>query len=167
MKPRLLLVACAAEILHSLSVHLAATGHRVQFAASGLELLKKARRRLPDLIILGGTLPDLDGTTVCEILSRLPSTTAVPRILLAPPAATFSKTPAVSAITGGVAAPRFNSEELIRRVHELLGHPGPPPGGLADEDLPGPPDISCFWGDSAASRAAGRASADRITTAGD
>jgi hypothetical protein len=57
----------------SLSTSLAATGCRVRSATSGLELLKKARRRLPDWIILDAALADMDGTTAYEILSRLPS----------------------------------------------------------------------------------------------
>ena len=100
MKSRLLLVACATDLLPSLSTNLAETGCRVRFATSGLELLKKARRRLPDLIVLDATLPDMDVTTVCEILSRLPSTATVPRLLLAARKCTFSEALPISGSPG-------------------------------------------------------------------
>jgi two-component system alkaline phosphatase synthesis response regulator PhoP len=134
MKSRLLLVACAPDLPPSLSTNLAATGCRVRFATSGLELLKKARRRLPDLIVLDATLPDMDVTTVCEILSRLPSTATVPRLLLAARKCAFSEALPISGSPGDRPAPPFNSEELKRRVHEMLGAVAHPPGQMADRD---------------------------------
>jgi CheY-like chemotaxis protein len=134
MKSRLLLVACANDILPSFSNHLAPTGCRVRFANSGLELLKKARRRLPDLIIIAATLPDMDGTTVCEILSRLPSTSAVPRLLLAARESASSEALPISGASGGQLAPPFNSEELRQRVNEMLGVMAHHPGEMADRD---------------------------------
>jgi DNA-binding response OmpR family regulator len=120
MKTCRLLVACAAEILPSLSAILAAAGHRVRFATSGLELLKKARLRQPDLILIDSNLPDMDATTVCEILSRLPSTTTVPCLLLASRGDAFSEAVPFSAASGGRPAPPFSPEELILRVNEAL-----------------------------------------------
>ncbi len=76
---------------------------------------------MPDLIILDATLPDMDVTTVCEILSRLPSTTAVPRLLLAARQGAFSEAVPIRVAPGGRPAPPFNSEELRRRVHDMLG----------------------------------------------
>ena len=125
MKPRLILAACDDQLLLPLSASLIAAGYRVQSAASGLELLRKARRRLPDLIILDSILPDMDGNTVCEILSLLPSTNSVPRILLAAPVRAFSPAPALPGFSGAAPAPRFDLNELARRVHEILGQPEP------------------------------------------
>jgi two-component system alkaline phosphatase synthesis response regulator PhoP len=134
MKSRLLLVACATDLLPSLSTNLSATGCRVRFATSGLELLKKARRQLPDLIVLDATLPDMDVTTVCEILSRLPSTAAVPRLLLAERKCAFSEALPIGGSPGDRPAPPFNSEELRHRINEMLGVLAHPPGQMADRD---------------------------------
>jgi len=121
----MVLAACDEQLLLPLSANLIAAGHRVQSATSGLELLRKARRWLPDLIILDSVLPDMDANTVCDILSLLPSTCAVPRILLAAPVPAFSPAPALQDLSRDIRAPRFDPNELARRVHEILGQPEP------------------------------------------
>ena len=127
-------MACATDLLPSLPTNLAAIGCRIRFATSGLELLKKARRQLPDLIVLDATLPDMDVTTVCEILSRLPSTATVPRLLLAAHKCAFSEALPISGSPSDQPAPPFNSEELRRRVNEMLGVVTLLPGEMAGRD---------------------------------
>ena len=127
-------MACATDLLPSLSTNLAATGCRVRFATSGLELLKKARRRLPDLIVLDANLPDMDVATVCEILSRLRSIATVPRLQLAARKCAFSEAIPISGSPGDRPAPPFNSEELRRRINEMLGVVALPPGEMAGRD---------------------------------
>lgn len=120
MRTRTILVACANDVMPSLSTYLAVTGCRVQFAATALEILRKARRRLPDLIILDAKLPDMDVATVCDILSRLPSTGTVPRLRLAARGSAFAEVPRGGAMSGERPVAPFNSAELIGRVNELL-----------------------------------------------
>jgi CheY-like chemotaxis protein len=134
MKSHLLLVACATDLLPSLSTNLAATGCRIRFATSGLELLKRVRRLLPDLIVLDTTLPDMDVATVCKILSRLRSIATVPRLQLAARKYTFSEALPISGSPGDRPAPPFNSEELRRRINEMLGVVALPPGEMAGRD---------------------------------
>jgi hypothetical protein len=76
----------------------------------------------------------MDVSTVCEILGRLPSTTAVPRLLLAARQSAFSGAVPVSGAPGGRPAPPFNSEELRRRVNEMLGVAALPSGEMAGRD---------------------------------
>jgi DNA-binding response OmpR family regulator len=134
MKPRLILVACAAANLPSLADNLAASGCRVQFAASGMDLLKKARRRVPDLIILSASLPDLDVTTVCDILSCLPSTAAVPRLHLAAREDAFDEVrPKLGPLCARPVLPS-NPEDLLVRVNQLLSMAAPDPGEMAGQD---------------------------------
>ena len=128
-------MACATDLLPSLSPNLAATGCRVRFATSGLELLKKARRSLPDLIVLDANLPDMDVATVCEILSRLRSIATVPRLQLAARKCAFSVAISISGSPDDRPAPPFNSEELRRRINEMLGVVvSLPPGEMAGRD---------------------------------
>jgi len=134
MKSRLILVACATDIFPSLSTNLAAGGCRVQCASSALELLRKARRRQPDLIILDAPLPDMDVTTLCDILSRLPSTRAVPRLQLAARAEAFCEAAPSMGAPGERPAPPFNSQELMGRVNEMLGVAALAPSEMAGQD---------------------------------
>jgi len=121
MKSRLLFVACATETIPALSTRLMASGHRVRFTTCGMELLKKARRRQPDLIILDSHLPDMQVSTVCEIMDRVPWIARIPRLHLGVRAG-FSPRRLHSPGHAHHAPILSNSQELLRQVHEML-HP--------------------------------------------
>jgi CheY-like chemotaxis protein len=84
MKKQILLVANENDVLESFPVTLALAGHGVKLAHNGLQAIKQARDTSPDLIVLDATLPDMDGSTVMDILRRLPSTNHIPALLLKP-----------------------------------------------------------------------------------
>jgi CheY-like chemotaxis protein len=84
MKKRILLVSVDSDILKAVPLMLRLAGHRVLIADSGLEAIKKARELLPDLILVDAILPDMEGTTVVDILGRLPSTADLRALLLKP-----------------------------------------------------------------------------------
>lgn len=54
----------------------------VYTAADGIEGLKLAQKRQPDLILLDLMLPELDGLTLCRLLKNDESTRAIPVIML-------------------------------------------------------------------------------------
>jgi|SRR5688572_17032028 len=56
--------------------------YEVLSAATGAEALDKARRHLPDAILMDLLLPDLDGLTLCEILRRHHTTRGTPIIMI-------------------------------------------------------------------------------------
>ncbi len=56
--------------------------YRVFHAKNGLEGLAEARQRLPDLIILDLTMPEMDGFSVMEALKLDPRTSAIPVIVV-------------------------------------------------------------------------------------
>src|SRR5208283_526310 len=84
MKKQILLVAHENDVLESFPVTLTLAGHDVLLAHAGLQGIKQARNVSPDVIVLDATLPDMDGSTVKEILHRLPSTSRIPTLLLKP-----------------------------------------------------------------------------------
>jgi DNA-binding response OmpR family regulator len=136
MKTSVLLAAFETEVIQTLPLILMAAGHRVQIAASGLDALNKARRRPPNLIILDASLPDMDVTTICEILSLLPSTNAVPRLLLEARSQVFSTLPAHGHAPPKDTVPPFNPEELLSRINKALGQQPEYPCFNTDLDSP-------------------------------
>jgi len=86
MKRIVLLAASRMDVLKTLPVTLKLAGVKVVVVQSGLESIRQAQSARPDLIILEPALPDMDGVTAAEILRRLPSTAAIPMILLRMPA---------------------------------------------------------------------------------
>jgi CheY-like chemotaxis protein len=74
MRKRILLVASETDIVQSFPVTLRLAGHRVFVTDCGLGAIKRARTMLPDLVLVDALLPDMDGSTVIDILRRLPST---------------------------------------------------------------------------------------------
>ncbi len=84
MEKRILLVAMENDIVQSVPITLRLAGHSVLMASHGLEGIKQARESLPDLILVDAILPDMDGTTLIDILRRLPSTSDLRTMLFKP-----------------------------------------------------------------------------------
>jgi len=120
MKKQILLVAHENDILESFPVTLALAGHEVLLAHSGLQAIKQARDKSPDVIVLDATLPDMEGSTVREILNRLPSTIRIPTLLLKPRPHRLMPLPLqAEGIRAGFIQP-LDSGELLRQVGEVL-----------------------------------------------
>ncbi len=67
-KPRVLVVDDEARIREIVQGYLEADGFEVDLAGDGIEALRLARERRPDVVILDVTMPGLDGI---EVLRRL------------------------------------------------------------------------------------------------
>lgn len=65
---KILVVDDEPDILEFLSYNLAREGYEVETAQDGLEALKKARKNVPDLMVLDIMMPRMDGIAVCEEL---------------------------------------------------------------------------------------------------
>ena len=68
---RVLVVEDDARLAATLARMLSAEGHDVEVAGDGIEALRSARLRTPDLAVLDVMLPGLDGISVCSRLREL------------------------------------------------------------------------------------------------
>ncbi len=82
MAQKILVVDDESDIVEMVTYNLEMSGYAVIRAYNGLEALNKARKHLPDLILLDIMLPDMDGFSICEILRCQPSTSDIPVIVL-------------------------------------------------------------------------------------
>ncbi len=120
MHSKILVVDDERDVVELIGFNLRAAGYKVESAATGLEGLNKARTVLPDLIILDLMLPELDGTAVCEILRQLPSTAAIPILMLTACSSAAAKMVALKAGVDDFITKPFSPLELVTRVGQAL-----------------------------------------------
>jgi len=68
----ILLVDDEPDILEIVGYNLSAEGYHVITAENGVEAIKKAKRRKPQLIILDVMMPEMDGIEACEQIRKIP-----------------------------------------------------------------------------------------------
>lgn len=112
----LLVVDDVQENIQVLSNILDAHGYNLVFAKNGNQAVRVAKKKLPDLILMDVTMPELDGFSACKLLKEDVSTKEIPLIFLT--ARNQSQDIVEGFSLGGVdyITKPFNSEELISRV---------------------------------------------------
>jgi two-component system, OmpR family, response regulator RpaA len=93
---------------------------RVTLANSGVEGLKAARRRPPELVILDIIMPGMDGYTVCREMRADPLLTEIPILFLTAKIKDEDKIAGFNAGADDYLCKPFNIDELILRIHAIL-----------------------------------------------
>lgn len=70
---KILLVDDEPDILEIISYNLSAEGYQIITAENGLEAVKKAKKELPQLVILDVMMPEMDGIEACEHIRKDPN----------------------------------------------------------------------------------------------
>lgn len=70
---KILLVDDEVDILEFISYNLEKEGFKVYTATNGLEAIKIAENKVPNLIILDVMMPEMDGIAACEELRKIPA----------------------------------------------------------------------------------------------
>lgn len=108
------------DIVELLKFNLDREGYRVESAQSGEDGLERARRLLPDLVLLDLMLPHTDGLEVCRALKAGESTASIPVVMLT---AKGEETDVVTGLEVGaddyIAKP-FSPKVLIARIRAVL-----------------------------------------------
>lgn len=95
-------------------------GYDTVTAEDGLKGLAAFSERKPDLVVLDGNLPDLDGIEVCRRLRKLPGGAAVPVLMCTVRSAVVSIQDGLDAgVTDYVLKP-FEMDDLLERVADAL-----------------------------------------------
>jgi two-component system response regulator RpaA len=93
---------------------------RVLLTSSGVEGLKAARRRPPDLVILDIIMPGMDGYTVCREMRSDPRLAEVPILFLTAKIKDEDKIAGFNVGADDYLCKPFNIDELILRLRAIL-----------------------------------------------
>ena len=120
MAHKILVVDDERDHIELMCYNLVEAGYEVLSAEHGMDALHKARRFLPDLILLDLMLPDFDGFSICEILRCQPSTARIPIIMLTAMAGEFPRLHGLEAGAMDCLCKPVLPSELVRRVRSVL-----------------------------------------------
>jgi DNA-binding response OmpR family regulator len=134
MAPRILIVDDDPDAVEMLQLGLTDAGYSTHTAGSGKEALEKAKRSLPDLVVLDLLLPDINGFSVCQQLRQNLATAAIPILMITVLPGEFPRLVGVEAGANAYLNKPFHMEELVSCVGDLLRPPG-----AASEVLVAPP----------------------------
>ena len=81
-KKSILIIEDEPDILQILKFNLKNEGYKVYESINGEKGLKKAQKKLPDIILLDLMLPGIHGLDVCKILKNNSTTSSIPIIML-------------------------------------------------------------------------------------
>ena len=117
---KILIIDDEPQIVLLASNRLRANGYAVVTASSGKQGLKKAKKEMPDLILLDQVMPEMDGGEVLEHLKKDPLTKHIPVLMFT---ADVKKVKVGEAKKRGAADclfKPFSPEELLEKVKEVL-----------------------------------------------
>ena len=148
-KPYVLAVDDEEHITELIAMALGFNGFEVERAGSGRQALDAVAKRRPDLIVLDGMLPDLDGFEVARRLRQGEgSGTRIPVIFLTARDSTADKVEGLRLGVDDYVTKPFSIEELIERVKAVLrraGGAGPGEHKLTYHDLVLDEDTRDVW----------------------
>jgi two-component system alkaline phosphatase synthesis response regulator PhoP len=119
-KGKILVVDDEINITQILEFSIGAEGYEVLTALNGEDAVDKARRELPDLIILDVMMPKIDGYEACRILKANPLTKNIPVILLTAKGRDIDKRLGYEVGAADYIVKPFSPNKLIDRIHEVL-----------------------------------------------
>ncbi len=120
MKQRILVVDDEVDLTDLLAYNFGAGGYEVLTAHDGMTAVALAQRWLPEAIVLDLNLPGLDGFAVCELLRGLPSTRAIPILMLTAFASERSRQIGLEIGASDYLTKPFSPHAVVARVMELI-----------------------------------------------
>jgi len=119
-KERILIIEDEEDILEVLRYNLEREGFKVLAARDGLEGLRLARSKVPDLILLDLMLPGLDGLDLCRKLKEDPVTRSIRIIMSTAKAETSDQILGLGLGADDYVPKPFSTKALIARVRAVL-----------------------------------------------
>lgn len=121
MTRKILLVDDSATVLMMERMILAAEQFEVVTASNGLEAQEKARRELPDLILMDIVMPKVTGLEACKALRADPATSHIPIILVTTRGEAQTVEQGYENGCNDYVTKPVNSSELLSKIRNILG----------------------------------------------
>ncbi|MCU0651882.1 MAG: response regulator [Candidatus Omnitrophica bacterium] len=120
-KKRILLVDDEKDLVEMVKMRLEASGYEIIPAYDGQEGLEKARKEIPDLIILDIMLPKMDGYKVCRLLKFDEKYKKIPIIMFSARAQESDQSTGKEVGADGYIVKPFEPVALVNKIQEFLG----------------------------------------------
>lgn len=120
---RILIVEDELDIAENISALLAAKGHRTSIVSDGADALQRARKELPELILLDVMLPRLSGYDVCKLLRSEPKTAKIKIVMVTGLGRGGDVETAFAAGADDYLIKPFDSERLFKKIEKVLALP--------------------------------------------
>jgi DNA-binding response OmpR family regulator len=117
---RILVVEDSADIADLIRHYLERAGHSVEVTSSGSDVLPRARKSAPDLVVLDLMLPGMDGLLVCQALRHDRATAGIPVIMLTARGEEADRIRGLELGADDYVTKPFSPKELVARVAALL-----------------------------------------------
>lgn len=118
---RILIVEDEVDVVEIIKFVLQKNGYQVLEAFDGLEGLEKAKREMPDLIILDIMLPGMSGYKVCRLLKFDERYKKIPILMLTARTQESDKALGKEAGADKYVIKPFEPDELVAIIKEMLG----------------------------------------------
>lgn len=117
---KILIIDDEQHIIELLRYNLETNGYEVIEAKDGLEGIEKAKKELPDLILLDLMLPVIDGIEVCRKLRVSDETKSIPIIMLTAKSDEMDKIIGLEIGADDYVTKPFSVRELIARIKAVM-----------------------------------------------
>lgn len=117
---KILLVDDEIDILEFVSYNLEKEGYKVYTAQNGLDAIRIAEKKIPDLIILDVMMPEMDGIVTCEELRKIPKLNSTVIAFLTARGEDYSQIAGFEAGADDYITKPIRPKVLISRVKALM-----------------------------------------------
>lgn len=131
----ILLVDDEPDILEIVGYNLTNEGYNVVTAENGVEALKKAKKHLPQLVILDVMMPEMDGMEACENLRKIPELEKTIITFLSARGEDYSQVAGFNAGADDYITKPIRPKVLISKVQALLRRSNQAVGAEEDTSL--------------------------------
>ncbi len=124
MSKKILIVDDEPEFVDMVKMRLEANGYMIETASDGQDGIRKAKKLIPDLILIDVMMPNMDGGDTVRLLKADPKTSGIPIIFLTALLDNIEREQQQKIIIGNnyfpaIAKP-FTPEKLLQKIREAL-----------------------------------------------